>query len=247
MVESAFSTAKGVTAQGVSDLLAQLPAPQREPLVAFLKAHPIKTLFIKQTEMGKGAAGLKIAPAIAEYLGTDPYLVRALYHSRRASATNGFTAKSWGHLVIKVKAGDTLKALDMQAVQAAATQVVTDAHANTGPRQWLPRGTSGETLRRHWSISANVGGKQGESAQRLSTWLHELGHQVHFWAGEPDLTGVGLLTEYAGKTRMEAAAEAFVAWVLARDAIVAHFPELAKRVEAMLAQATVASRKGERG
>lgn len=247
LVESVFSTAKGVTAQGVSDLLAQLPAPQREPLAAFLKAHPIKTLFIKQTEMGKGAAGLKVAPAIAEYLGTDPYLVRSLYYTRRASATNGFTAKSWGHLVIKVKAGDTLKAVDMQAVQAAAAEVVTDAHANTGPRQWLPRGTSGETLRRHWSISANVGGKQGESAQRLSTWLHELGHQVHFWAGEPDLTGVGLLTEYAGKTRMEAAAEAFAAWALARDAMVTHFPELAKRVEAMLAQATAASRKGERG
>ncbi|MDX7718876.1 F protein, partial [Aeromonas caviae] len=68
---------------------------------------------------------------------------------------------------------------------------------------------------------------------------------VHFWAGEPDLTGVGLLTEYASKTRMEAAAEAFAAWVLARDAMVAHFPELAKRVETMLAHATTASRKGE--
>lgn len=61
------------------------------------------------------------------------------------------------------------------------------------------------------------------------------------------MTGVGLLTEYAGKTRMEAAAEAFAAWILARDAMVAHFPELAKRVEAMLAQATAASGKGERG
>ena len=86
------------------------------------------------------------------------------------------------------------------------------------------QGDQWRILRRHWSISANVGGKQGKSAQRLSTWLHELGHQVHFWAGEPDLTGVGLLTEYAGKTRMEAAAEAFAAWILARDAMVAHFP-----------------------
>ncbi len=92
-----------------------------------------------------------------------------------------------------------------------------------------------------------MGARQGESAQRISTWLHELGHQVHFWAGEPDLTGVGLLTEYAGKTRMEAAAEAFASWVLARDAMVVHFPELAKRVEAMLAQATAASGKGDRG
>ncbi|MFM4867240.1 phage head morphogenesis protein [Aeromonas caviae] len=246
LVESAFSSVKGVTAQGLSDLLAQLPAPQREPLVAFLKAHPVKTLFIKQTEMGKGAAGIKVAPAIADYLGKDPYLVRALYHSRRASAINGFTSKGWDHLVIKVKGGDTLKAIDIKAVQAAAAKVVRDAHANSGPRQWLPRGTSGETLHRHWSVSANVGGTLGESSQRLSTWLHELGHQIHFWAGEPDLTNVGLLTEYAGKTRMEAAAEAFAAWMLARESMVEHFPELAKRVQAMIEQATVATTKGGR-
>ncbi|WP_349917729.1 phage head morphogenesis protein [Aeromonas veronii] len=246
MVESAYSSAKGVTAQGLSDLLAQLPAPQREPLAAFLKAHPVKTLFIKQTEMGKGAAGLKVAPAIAEYLGKDAYLVRTLYHSRRANMTNGFTAKSWDHLVIKVKAGDTFKTVDMQAVRAAAAEVVADARHNSGPRQWLPRGTSGETLRRHWSVSANVGGKQGESAQRLSTWLHELGHQVHFWAGEPDLTGVGLLTEYAGKTRMEAAAEAFAAWVLAGEEMALHFPELAKRVKDMIERATAVATKGDK-
>ncbi|MNQ78053.1 hypothetical protein D3C85_929550 [compost metagenome] len=194
--------------------------------------------------MGNGAAGLKVAPAIGEYLGKDPYLVRAFYHSRRANMTNGFTAKTWSHLVIKVKASDTLKAVDMQAVQAAAAEVIADANGNTGPRQWMPRGSSGDTLRRHWSVSANVGAKQGESAQRLSTWLHELGHQVHFWAGEPDLTGVGLLTEYAGKTRMEAAAEAFAAWMLARESMIEHFPELAKRVQAMIEQATAATTKG---
>ncbi|MEG0007957.1 MAG: phage minor head protein [Aeromonas sp.] len=246
MVESAYSSVKGVTAQGVSDLLAQLPTPQREPLAAFLKAHPVKTLFIKQTEMGKGAAGLKVAPAIAGYLGKDPYLVRSFYHSRRANMTNGFTAKTWDHLVIKVKAGDSLKAVDMQAVRAAVAEVVADAHANTGLRQWQPKGTGNGTLRRHWSVSANVGAKHGESAQRLSTWLHELGHQVHFWAGEPDLTGVGFLTEYAGKTRMEAAAEAFVAWILAGEEMALNFPEMTKRVQTMIEQATAAMTQGGR-
>ncbi|MBS4715629.1 F protein [Aeromonas dhakensis] len=246
IVDSAFSSVKGVTAQGLSDLLAKLPAPQREPLAAFLKAHPVKTLLIKQTEMGKGAAGLKVAPAIADYLGKDPYLVRSFYYSRRASRVNGFTATSWDHLVIKVKGGDTLKTVDMQAVQAAAADVLTDAYANRGPRQLLPRGASGEALRRHWSVSANVGDKLGESAQRISTWLHELGHQVHFWAGEPNLTGIGLITEYAGTNGKEMAAEAFAAWVLARESMLEHFPELAKRVEAMLAKATAATTKGGR-
>ncbi len=49
----------------------------------------------------------------------------------------------------------------MQAVQAAADDVLADAHANRGPRQLMPRGASGEALRRHWSVSANVGDKLG--------------------------------------------------------------------------------------
>ncbi|MEV3815975.1 hypothetical protein RI537_07600 [Aeromonas salmonicida] len=42
------------------------------------------------------------------------------------------------------------------------------------------------------------------------------------------------------------AAEAFAAWVLARESMLEHFPELAKRVEAMLAKATAATTKGGR-
>ncbi|WP_253852759.1 hypothetical protein [Aeromonas sp. CA23] len=75
----------------------------------------------------------------------------------------------------------------MQALQAAA-EVIASAIENQGPREWRPKGTSGEVLRRYFSVSAGIGGRLGESSQRLSTWLHELDQQVHFWAGEPDLT-----------------------------------------------------------
>lgn len=244
LVESAFSTAKGVTAQGVSDLLAQLPAPQREPLAAFLKAHPIKTLFIKQTEMGKGAASLKVAPAIGEYLGINPSNVRSWYTTAGAARTNGFTFAQADHVVIKVAAGDKLKEVDMQAVQAAAAQVITDGKANRGPRAWRPRGTSGDTFHLHWSVSANVGETVGSASQRISTWLHELGHQVHFWAGEPDLSGGPLLTEYGSKSKREAAAEAFAAWMLAGEQLAEQYPALAKQVEAMLTKAAQATTKG---
>ncbi|WFO52764.1 phage minor head protein [Aeromonas veronii] len=245
IVESAFSSVKGVTAQGLSDLLTQLPAPQREPLAAFLKAHPVKTLFIKQSEMGKGAASLKVAPAIGEYLGMDPNSVRAWYTLRGATKTNGFTFAQADHVVIKVAASDKLGGVDMQAVQAAVAQVISDAKANQGPRTWQPRGSSGDSFRLHWSISSNVGDTLGPAAQRISTWLHELGHQVHFWAGEPDLSRLGLLTEYGAKSRREKAAEAFAAWVLAREQLMEHYPELAAQVEAMLTKATQATTKSK--
>ncbi|MNR11433.1 hypothetical protein D3C85_1277320 [compost metagenome] len=203
----------------------------------------MKTLFIKQTEMGKGAASVKVAPAIGEYLGIDPSRVRSWYTTTGAARTNGFTFVQADHVVVKVAAGDKLNGVDMQAVQAAVSQVIVDGKANRGPRAWQPRGTSGDTFRLHWSVSANVGETVGPAAQRVSTWLHELGHQVHFWAGEPDLSGRLLLTEYGSKSKREAAAEAFSAWMLAPEQLAEHYPALAKQVEEMLAKAALATTK----
>lgn len=237
LVDSAFSTAKGVTAQGLSDLLSQLPAAQKEPITEFLTAHKPKTLFIKQTELGKTAASVKIAEAVGDYLGKSAADARYCYYHRKASTTNGFTAKSWDHVVVKVKASDKLKEVDIQKVQLAASEVVRDAKNNSGPRSWSPRGTSGEQINRHWSISANVEAKAGESARRLSTWLHEIGHQIHFYAGSPDISALGLVSRYGATNKLESFAEWFSAWALARDEVALFNPKLVERIEAIIADA----------
>ncbi|WP_253852757.1 hypothetical protein [Aeromonas sp. CA23] len=57
---------------------------------------------------------------------------------------------------------------------------------------------------------------------------------------------MGLLTQYAGTNGKEAVAEAFAAWMLAREARASHYPELAKAVQDMIEQATQAATKGEK-
>lgn len=232
MVDSAFSTAKGVNAQALSDLLSQLPAAQKAPIAEFLTAHKSKTLFIKQPEMGNTAAGAKIAEAVGDYLGKDAAEARRCYYNRRASASNGFTAKSWDHVVVKVKASDKLKGVDITLVQQAATEVVRDMQNATGP-------LSGK----HWSVSANVEMIAGESAKRLATWLHELGHQIHFYAGSPDLSAFGAVSKYGATNKLETFAEWFAAWALAAEEVVRFNPELSASINEIIRQAIKSERK----
>jgi hypothetical protein len=237
IVDSAYSTAKQINAQTLSDLLAQLPTEQREPLSRFLAKHPTKTLFIKQTEMSVGKGSLKVASQIAEYLGKEAASVRNYYCHRRPKGVNGFTSKNWDHLVVRVKASDSFKGVDIQSVQQAARQVVRAAKENSGPRSIYPRGISGEQLKRYWSVSANVGEQVGESAQRLSTWLHELGHQIHYYAGVPDISQFGAVSQYGMTNKLECFAEWFAAWAFARDEVLLFNPALAARIEAIIAEA----------
>ena len=109
LVESAFSTARGDGA-GVSDLLAQLPAPPARALGGLPQGPPNQDPVYQADRDGQGAAGAQGCAGYCRVPGHRPLPGAVLYYTRRASATNGFTAKSWGHLVIKGQGGDTLKA-----------------------------------------------------------------------------------------------------------------------------------------
>ncbi len=226
MVDSAFSTAKGVNAQALSDLLQQLPEQQRQPIADFLSSKKTKTLFVKQSELGKGKGAWDLVKPISEYLGTTENKARWAYFHRKPTMVNGFTSKSWEHVVVKVKASDKLKSVDMKLVQQAAAEVVRDAKNNAGPLGG-----------KHWSISANVERNVGDSAKRVATWLHELGHQIHFYAGSPDLSGMGAVSKYGMTNSYEVFAEWFAAWSLAKDEVILFDPTIAKRIEEIISQA----------
>lgn len=241
MVDSAFSTAPGVNAQALSQLLEQLPDASRGALADYLQANPVKTLFIKQGEMGK--AGLKLADAVGDYLGVSPVDARYMYQSRRAAKVNGFTSQAWQHVVVKVKSTDRMAKADMAKVMAGVEDAITAAANNNGPMVKYPHGTSGEAFARHWSVSSAVEKSAGESARRLVTWLHEVGHQIHFRAGSQK-TNIGeAISLYSASNDLEKFAEWFAAWSLAPDKVAGQWPEIANRIEAILKQATTAGGK----
>ncbi|MDX1536390.1 phage minor head protein [Arsukibacterium sp.] len=241
IVPSAFSTIKGVTAEGIDGLLVKLDAPQLTALNDFMKAKATKTIFVKQTEMSRGKKSAALAAPIAEYLGVDEFYAQMKFTSRSPARVGGFTAMSWEHIVVKAKANDSLSKVDMLKVREVASEVIQDAAGNKGPHIF---GTTDNPLKRHWTVSELVEKRLGESARLISTWLHELGHQVHYYAGAPDYpAGASWVTYYAATNKYESFAEAFTAWMLAPKALKQWQPELYEHLEQQIQKATKARSK----
>ncbi|MNN96577.1 hypothetical protein D3C81_2155950 [compost metagenome] len=60
---------------------------------------------------------------------------------------------------------------------------------------------------------------QGLHERPVITWLHELGHQLHYAAGMPSAPTTACLTQYARTNDFEWHAEHFAAWLLNRKAL----------------------------
>ncbi|MCD1597872.1 phage minor head protein [Rheinheimera aquimaris] len=241
MVPSAFSTVKGVTADGIDALLTKLEPPQLEALNGFMKTKATKTIVVKQTEMSRGKKSAALAKPIAEYLGVDEYYAQLKFTSRSPARVGGFTAMSWEHIVVKAKANDKLSTVDMAKVKQVASEVIQDAAANKGPHIF---GLADNPYKRHWTVGSLIEQRLGDNARFISVWLHELGHQVHYYAGAPDYpANASWVTYYAATNKYESFAEAFTAWMLAPEALKQWQPELYSYLEKQIEKATKARSK----
>ena len=202
--DNVMSTIKGIDQAGIEAALNRIPgaAPQIKKLSEFLQVRKIKTLALKQTEMGTGRKAWDLRERVSGFLGNG--LGYGAYNSRHPARVGGFTSRSWDHVVVKGKATDKLDKLDgekmAQAVEAAITNEA--------------RG------RRTWSISHSYETLVNQTHHSfVSTWVHEIGHQVHYWQGNREIPFKESLTVYADTNAFEWHAEHFTAWVLNRDAL----------------------------
>lgn len=243
-----FSTAKGVTGEALADVLGRIPEgqPQVARLAAFLEAHPVKTLFLKQTEMSTGKTAGKLAPSIGRFLSGDTVgdldeftaqlRYRRQYTTSRAGRTNGFTMKNADHVVVKVKATDKLATVD----PAELAEVVERVAAGASARERL---ISNQGRAMPWSIRSALDDMTGgKRPGLLVTWAHEIGHQVHFWGGGRGLRNDSL-TQYSRTNNYEWHAEHFVAWLFNRRALAAWRPEVAEYFDELIERATAATAK----
>ena len=87
-----------------------------------------------------------------------------------------------------------------------------------------------------WSFSQaasrlNSNPATSEAIQKIATLIHELGHQVHYFADGRDFPAdlnKYRMTQYGTSNAAESHAEAFVAWVINREAMAKRSPELAE-------------------
>jgi hypothetical protein len=213
MLDHAFSTVKGVGAKDISRILAELDHPQVTAFEQVLKKHDLKSLFLKAGELSGKAKGQAIASQVEAYLQSGkPYPVYN-YTIRRPSRTNGFTSPSWDHVVVKARTSDKLAAVSSSELSDAVGRAILDAVAGTGPMDG-----------RWWSFSKAAETLVNSPARVVCTWAHEMGHQVYYKAGRPEIPpqlsprkagGRPSLTRYGGTNDSEWFAEHFAAWLLA--------------------------------
>lgn len=207
-----LSTAKKVNQGSLENAIASMPnnEMQRDEFAKFMQAHPIKTLFIKTTEMsGRSKASRDLADKVKAFLGDKaPPFTQLAYIARNPARVNGFTFQQADHVVVKVKAGTSLDGFKGESLRRAVDETL----------EMQKRGN------RTWSFShqvAQVAGSHDDATRVVSTWIHEVGHQVHFWAGDPPVPGVAMdsMTTYGRTNPREWHAEHFLAWLVNRDAL----------------------------
>jgi hypothetical protein len=206
---TAFSTVVGADVHALNKKLSEFaPAKDRlEKLGKFLTKHDIKTLFLKQAEMGaKTKASRELAPEVEPYLKLGR-LTHSYFTTRSAARTNGYTWRNQNHVVVKVKASTRFNKVHFDDLAIAVENAI--LLMREGNKQW-----SLSHIVRTASESREHGGA-------LVTWLHEIGHQVHFKAGKPSMPvpyGHGV-TQYSLSNDFEWHAEHFAMWMLNREAL----------------------------
>ncbi|MCK8043932.1 phage minor head protein [Shewanella sp. 1CM18E] len=225
IVPDSFSTVKGVTNASLNQALNVIKqtssAEQVDLLGKFMQQYKIKSLFLKQAEMGASNAGAKaIEQSVAEYLKNDHFRTRRLYTTNGYRRAWGFTSSSYDN--VNVKVASTIR-LDKMVVNELRQGVKLAAMFNAEQKTVF----SMSALIRSQSVSAHHGGT-------LVTWLHEVGHQLHFKAGSPPRPMAKHLTRYSNSNYYEWHAEHFTAWVLNRNALAEFSPEIAEYFDKLI-------------
>ena len=240
---SFYSTSKGVEVDGMNKIIAAIPdiGDRGDKLAEFMQKRDMRVLALKQTEMNrKTAANAKIQYGVTQFLasGADKATAEKAnmygsgYFALRSTAKscNGYTADSWEHVVIKSKTGANFKKLDH--AQSAAKIKDRVGAALTGDRM-------------EWSMSYV---QETVEEQMTVTMIHEIGHQIHFWAGNPKKPQWAFSgTKYAKTNDYEFHAENFAAWFFNRDALNQSDPRLATYFDDLMEKALTNRTKTGRG
>lgn len=223
-----FTTSQGINEVAIEDVLRAVPGaqPQIDKLAEFMQSKPVKSIFIKEPEMGeKNKAAQKIQDNVKQFLG-DTWSHNSLraFTTSRHKRTNGFTSSYGSHVVIKVPAKVDLRKVDPNKMAKAVERAIQIDGSPTERMPW--------TFRRIFDDIS-----PGDDTGFLITWLHEVGHQIHFKSGLTRRIRFDSLTEYGASSNVEWHAEHIAAWLLNRDALLKWNPEVTKYIDDLIESA----------
>ena len=250
VLASMFTTSKRDVQGGLNAIFAEVKTKEMAQLQEFIRLKGTKALVLKQAQMGRNSKSARaIKDDVAEYLlsgDKDTAMYHELltglqsqqysknayapffYTSKRATRTNGFTSSAWNHVVVKENTKATYKdpVGTAERIREAIAKV---ARSNAGKSD------------QPWSFSHIIRNEfDDQSAQMASTMIHELGHQVHYFAGFPEWPAHlnnARMTQYGAFNTAESHAEMFVAWVFNRQELFRRSPEAARYMDEMFERA----------
>lgn len=245
VVPSVMSTLKNISADDLEDVLRQLPGAEDrlKKVQAFTNAKGTKTLVIRQTEMGaRNKASLAVRDQVLGYLDENQrQFGHYNYTTSKPARVGGFTSASFNHVVVKGNSNVSFRRADKAAIAAELRRAVDAAttRKTVNPKllEKMPHLANEPDM---WALA--YGGSK--EAELVATWVHELGHQVHYWAGAPSApVGAKYLTRYSQTNKYEYHAEHFSAWLFNRDALAKFNPVAAKHFDDLIEKATKSTEK----
>jgi len=241
---STFSTDKKFKQDDFNAILATIPnaSQQIEKVATFVKDKKIKTVFVKSNEMSvTGQSSRRIRDDVINFLkdgkseeGAKQVMLNGLYNfaTRNASRTNGFTSSSYDHIVVKAKTGANFSRKGIENIGAEIKARISETLAASN-------------VSKSWSFSS---AQDTVEAEMLTTTMHELGHQVHYYAGRPKKPDfIKTLTKYSGTNAEEFHAETFVAWAMDREGLAKIDPAIANYFDELMDKALASGYKTHRG
>jgi len=230
-----FSTSEKFTGEDVMKALNSAPEEQRRKLMEFNVSKPQKILGITSRQMTRGKTARLLAKSIFDFLNLDEashWSSLGTFTTTGAKNTNGFTSVSFEHVVVKIKPTTSFKKFKAaEMTKGVEDTIFARQNANNMP----------------WTITDTVRVQGGsEAAQNISTIVHELGHQVHFWAGSPTppsyLADIAI-TKYSTTNAFEFHAEHFAMWYWNRKALAEYSEQLAEYFDDLVEKAIKARQK----
>lgn len=212
-IQPVFSSAKNVTTAKLNQCLRALPDAQEQvdQLFEFMDKKKTQSLFLKSSEIGwRNKASRAIQPKINGYLNKTGS--GWSYIHRKPTHAGGVTSVDWEHVVVKVKSTTNLN-----------RSLKNIAQYKKGVAQIIDQQPSCP-----YSVSSMFSGNDSP----LTTFLHEIGHQIHYYAGAPSIPdGAKSFTRYGDNNKMEYHAEHFAAWLLNRQALYDYDPVSAMHID----------------
>jgi SPP1 gp7 family putative phage head morphogenesis protein len=248
VLSSALSTNKFVTKDTLNSIYQSIDTPEIAKLQEFIREKEIKTVIINQSQMSiKTKASRDIFPQVFNYLETNKNsllrdrldagrITNNLYATTRASSVNGFTSSTYNHVVVKNK---VTKQFENFSEIATNMQKLVEDYVKL-PAENKP-----------WSFSDGMGRiYKSDAGAMATTLLHELGHQVHYYAGAPQMPQFlkeVRLTKYSTTNNAEFHAEHFAAWAINREALASKSQKLAEYFDDLMEKALKSNFRSSEG